>query len=351
MNNVTDLSNPAHKVAASTRAEHLVTGREPIGELQGRELERETAGVTQRTRLKNPKPESSPARESGSKGSDWLLRGAFLLFLLALWQGAHWWMVVRTEIWLPSAFRSPAEVAMWLFRGFGLDYFTPGYAPPPNTEMPRNFLQAFWNAPYPPAIWLSTLRLGGSYLLALCLGFPLGLLVARYTLAEKTIGWLANSLQSLPSICWVPLAQLWMGRFGVAPIIFVTVLGALFAIVVSVADGLRNVPPLMARAGRTLGADGARLYFGVLLPAALPGIVSGMKIGWSFAWRSLMAAEIIVLYGGLGQLLQDDRANSDQEGVIATILIIIVLGLGVQAIVFAPIEKRLRSLWGLAGTR
>jgi NitT/TauT family transport system permease protein len=135
------------------------------------------------------------------------------------------------------------------------------------------------------------------------------------------------------------------------PIIFVTVLGALFATIVSVADGLRNVPPLLARAGRTLGADGTRLYFGILLPAALPAIVSGMKVGWAFAWRSLMAAEIIVQFGGLGYLLDADRTNGDQEGVIATILIIMVLGLSVQALVFAPVEKRIQSLWGLSGTR
>lgn len=283
------------------------------------------------------------------KWRDTGIRFAFLLLLLVVWQGVHWLMVEKTGRWLPSAFRSPSEVAHWLVDGFGLSYLTREYTPPPGAKMPHSLWGAFLIAPYPSAILSSTWRLIGSYAIALVIGFPTGLLVARFALAEKTVGWLSLSLQSLPSICWVPLAQLWLGRFGDYPIYFVTVLGALFATIVSVADGLSQVPPLLSRAGRTLGADGRRLYFSVLLPAALPAIVSGLKIGWSFAWRSLMAAEIVVYSGGLGQLLQVDRDNNDQEGVIATIIIIIVLGLGVQALVFSPVERRLRSLWGLSG--
>jgi NitT/TauT family transport system permease protein len=171
-------------------------------------------------------------------------------------------------------------------------------------------------------------------------------------LVEKTLGWLAISLQSLPSICWIPLALLWFGRVSVtAPILFVTVMGSLFATIVTVADGIRNVPPLFSRAGRTLGARGPRLYFAVLLPAALPGVVSGLKVGWSFAWRSLMAAELIVSSGGLGFLLQRDREFGDADGVLGTIIVIIVMGLLVQEAVFAPAQRRLQHLWGLTGVR
>jgi NitT/TauT family transport system permease protein len=235
--------------------------------------------------------------------------------------------------------------------GFALSYFTGGYTPPPGEEMPQSFLEALKLAAYPAAIWSSIWRLLQGYFIAVVVGFPLGLLVARFALAEKTIGWLSISLQSLPSICWVPLALLWFGRLNEAPILFVTVFGALFATVVAVADGIRNVPPLLARAGRTLGADGPRLYFSVLLPAALPNIVTGLKIGWSFAWRSLMAAELIVNSGGLGFLLERDRDNGDMEGVLATIIVIIVIGLAVQELVFAPLQKRLSTLWGLTGVR
>jgi NitT/TauT family transport system permease protein len=290
-------------------------------------------------------------RERNQRWKDVLIRTLFVAFLVGLWQVAHFILVTRLDWWSPALFRSPMEVVRWMLDGFALSYFTGGYIPPPGEPMPQTFWEALKQAPYPPAIWASIWRLLQGYGIAVTVGFPLGLLVARFALAEKTIGWLSISLQSLPSICWVPLALLWFGRLNEAPILFVTVFGALFATIVAVADGIRNVPPLLARAGRTLGADGPRLYFSVLLPAALPNIVTGLKIGWSFAWRSLMAAELIVNSGGLGFLLERDRDNGDMEGVIATIIIIIVIGLAVQELVFAPLQKRLSTLWGLTGVR
>lgn len=283
--------------------------------------------------------------------SDVAIRAAFVAFLILVWHVTHYFLVTKSEAWSGALFPSPSEVGHWLWDGFGLSYFTGSYDRVPGQEMPQSFWEAIWQKDYLRSIGTSIYRLVWGYTIAVTIGFPLGLLVARFNLAEKTIGWLSLSLQSLPSICWIPLAVLWLGRFGAGPILFVTVMGALFATVVSVADGIRNVPPLLARAGRTLGADGMRLYCKVLLPAALPGIVTGLKIGWSFAWRSLMAAELIVNAGGLGFLLQRDRLEGDAEGVLATILVIIVIGLGVQALVFAPTERRLQNLWGLSGVR
>lgn len=291
-------------------------------------------------------------RDWRASASDVGIKIAFVCFLLALWFGAHYYLVIKSERWSPALFPSPQQVAAWLWNeGFGLSYFTGTYDPPPGARQPSSYLEVLKQVDYPLAIWASILRLMEGYIIAVIIGFPLGLLVARFTLAEKTIGWLSISLQALPSICWIPLALLWLGRLGAGPILFVTIMGSLFATVVAVADGIRNVPPLMARAGRTLGATGPRLYFSVLLPAAMPGIVTGLKIGWSFAWRSLMAAELIVPGGGLGFLLQRDRDLGDPEGVLATIMVIIVIGLTVQAIVFAPFERRLQALWGLTGTR
>lgn len=283
--------------------------------------------------------------------SDVTIRTAFVAFLIGVWHVTHYFLVTRSEAWSGALFPSPAEVGHWLWDGFGFSYFTGNYEKMPGQEMPRSFFEAVWQKEYVRSIGTSIYRLVWGYSIAILVGFPLGLMVARFSLAEKTIGWLSLSLQSLPSICWIPLALLWFGRFGAGPVLFVTIMGALFATVVSVADGIRNVPPLLARAGRTLGADGTRLYFSVLLPAALPGIVTGLKIGWSFAWRSLMAAELIVYNGGLGFLLDRDRNEGDAEGVLATILVIIVIGLGVQALVFAPTERRLQNLWGLSGVR
>ncbi len=303
------------------------------------------APATQSSTRKASKSSKAQARRAA--WGDFFTRAAFVLALLVAWQVAHWYLVSKTGRWSPALFRSPAEVGLWLWNGFGLSYLTHSFQPAPGDTMPHSLWQAMRQASYPPAIWGSMRRLLEGYGIAVAFGFPLGLIVARFRLADKTLGWMSVSLQSLPSICWVPLAMLWMGRFGEWPILFVTIMGALFATVIAVADGIRQVPPLMSRAGRTLGAGGLRLYFSVLLPSALPGIVTGLKVAWSFAWRSLMAAELIVSTVSLGQLLDNDRANGDMEGVISTILVIIVIGLGTQALIFAPVERRLRTLWGL----
>jgi len=293
---------------------------------------------------------AKPARKGRVSPHDLLVRVVFVVFLIALWQGAYHYFVTVKDIWSKGIFPSPSQVVEWLWVGFGFTWFTHSYQPPLLTAPPRNYWEVLQQVPYPRAIGVSLWRLVEGYLIAIVIGFPLGLWVARSSLADKTIGWLSNSLQGLPSICWVPLAMLWFGRISdAAPIMFVTVMGALFATVIAVADGLRNVPPWFSRAGRTLGATGARLYWGVLLPSAMPAIVTGLKIGWSFAWRSLMAAELIVNAGGLGQLLYIDREHGDADGVLATIFVIIVMGLAVQSLVFEPAERRLRALWGLNG--
>ncbi|MBV9864864.1 MAG: ABC transporter permease [Abitibacteriaceae bacterium] len=285
--------------------------------------------------------------------SDLLVRILFIVLLLVFWQVVHYWVVTRPgDTSRGALFPSPLEVGQWLWDKFGFSYLTGNYQPVPGEPMPHNLGAALFQKEYIPAIYASIARLIEGYLIATVIGFPVGLLVARSALMEKTVGWLAVSLQSLPSICWIPLALLWFGRLSItAPILFVTVMGSLFATIVTVADGIRNVPPLLARAGRTLGTTGTRLYFSVLLPAALPGIVTGLKVGWSFAWRSLMAAELIVNSGGLGFLLQRDRENGDADGVVATIIVIIVIGLVVQELLFSPIQRRLQTLWGLTGVR
>lgn len=294
-----------------------------------------------------------PAKARAARWTFWrdvLLRGLFVLALIGLWHGLHYYFVTVKDAWSGALFPSPRQVAEWIWQGFGLTYWRGNYEPPPGEVMPKDFWEVIKQVDYFRAIGLSLWRLIQGYVISVIIGFPLGLLVARSWLADKTLGWLSASLQGLPSICWIPLALLWFGRYNeTAPILFVTVMGSLFATIIAVADGIRNVPPLLARAGQTLGAKGVRLYFSILLPSAMPSIVTGLKIGWSFAWRSLMAAELIVNSGGLGFLLQRDRDYGDADGVLATILVIIVLGLGVQALVFAPAERRMRKLWGFSG--
>jgi len=153
------------------------------------------------------------------------------------------------------------------------------------------------------AITLYRLLIG--YAIGLLLGLPLGLLTSTSEYFEDTIGALALGLQTLPSVCWVPLALLWFGQTDGA-MLFVVVMGTVWSVVLATDAGARSIPPIYARAARTMGSEGLDKWIRVILPASLPYVVSGMKQGWAFAWRSLMAAEIFVtiLTGfGLGHLL------------------------------------------------
>jgi len=200
------------------------------------------------------------------------------------------------------------------------------------------------------AILVTLKRLLLGYVFGLALGLPLGLLTARFRLLADTLGLLALGLQALPSVCWVPLALLWFGQTEAA-MFFVVVMGTLWSVIIATDNGVRNVPPIYARAARTMGSSGLHTWLVVILPAALPFIVGGMKQGWAFAWRSLMAAEIYVtiLSGfGLGHLLHYGRELNAMEQVIGIMLVLLVIGLLADKIFFSPWERFLHRRWGTA---
>jgi NitT/TauT family transport system permease protein len=144
------------------------------------------------------------------------------------------------------------------------------------------------------------------------------------------------------------LALLWFGLSETA-ILFVVIMGALLAITLATQAGVKNTPPIYTRAARNLGTRGWRLYMYVILPGALPSIVTGMKLGWSFAWRSLMAAELLYVGQGLGQLLTMGRDLNDMSQVITVMIVIVAIGLTIDRLAFTPIESRLRERWGMTG--
>jgi NitT/TauT family transport system permease protein len=191
-------------------------------------------------------------------------------------------------------------------------------------------------------------RLLVGYFIGVVIGVPLGLLTSTSDYFKDTVGALALGLQTLPSVCWVPLALLWFGQTETA-MLFVVVMGTVWSVVLATADGARNIPPIYARAARTMGSDGFDKWTRVILPAALPYVVSGMKQGWAFAWRSLMAAEIFVtiLTGfGLGHLLQYGRELSAMDQVIGVMLVIVSIGLLADKVLFSPWERFLHRRWG-----
>jgi NitT/TauT family transport system permease protein len=198
------------------------------------------------------------------------------------------------------------------------------------------------------ALWVTMRRLLLGYFIGVILGVPLGLLTARFKGASDTIGVLGLGLQTLPSVCWVPLALLGFGQTEAA-MQFVVIMGTVWSVQISTDNGVRNVPPLYARAAKTMGSRGLHTWIYVIVPASLPFIVSGVKQGWAFAWRSLMAAEIYVtiLTGyGLGHLLNYGRDLQAMDQVIGVMLIIIFIGLLADKILFSPWERFLHRRWG-----
>ncbi|MFI1097197.1 ABC transporter permease [Streptomyces sp. NPDC020917] len=191
-------------------------------------------------------------------------------------------------------------------------------------------------------IWTSVERGLLGFLAALAIGTPLGLVVARVRFVRAAIGPILSGLQSLPSVAWVPAAVIWLG-INDSAMYAVILLGAVPSIANGLVSGIDQVPPLYLRAGRTIGATGVRGAWYVLLPAALPGYVAGLKQGWAFSWRSLMAAELIAsspdLGVGLGRYLENMREGSDMAGVVLGILLILFVGIAIDQIVFSPLER------------
>jgi NitT/TauT family transport system permease protein len=245
----------------------------------------------------------------------------FFVTLLVIWE-----LCVRAKLWPKVLLPSPFKVASYIAA----------------SAADGTLLSASW-------VTLQRLLLG--YVAGVVLGVPLGLVCARSRFAQDTLGLLALGLQTLPSVCWAPLALLWFGQTEWA-VFFITFMGSLWSITLAVDSGVRNVPPIYQRAARTMGSRGLHTWIFVALPAALPFVVSGMKQGWAFAWRSLMAAEIYVtiLTGfGLGNLLHYGRELNAMDQVIGIMFLIVAIGLLVDRLLFLPWERFMHKRWGLSG--
>ncbi len=255
--------------------------------------------------------------------SAWKRRGlqaAFYAALLLLW-----WVLAARRIWPPYLLPSPADVGGFL-------------------------VGAIKDGTLLGAVVTSALRVLTGYAISLVLGTLLGLALARVRVLDETVGSAVVGLQSLPSICWFPLALLWFGLNEKA-VLFVVVMGALFAVTLAVRAGVRGLPPLLLRAARSLGATGWSLWRYVLLPAILPAFLSGMRQGWAFAWRSLMSAELLSqsLRLGVGHLLAEGRDFNDMNKVLGMIAVILAFGLLVDRTLFYPLERLVARRWGVEG--
>ena len=235
-------------------------------------------------------------------------RIGFYIGIVVVWQ-----IVAMAGVWPDNIFPSPYEVAEDLAYGASDGSLWFGIA---------------------TSMW----RLAIGLAIAIAGGIILGIFMARVEAVNQTVGSLVLGLQSIPSIAWVPLGILWFGLTD-GGIIFVTAIGAIFAVTINTYTGVKNIDPHFIEAARNMGAKGSQLITAVLIPAAFPYMISGFKQGWAFAWRGVIGAELLFSFLGLGFLLYAGRSLNDVSQVIAIMLVIMIIGLGVDGVVFQKIGK------------
>jgi len=199
------------------------------------------------------------------------------------------------------------------------------------------------------ALAVSGTRLAIGFSIAIVAGGLLGVALWRFRRLDEILGGLLLGFQTLPSVCWVPLAVLTFG-LDETSVQFVLVMGSTFAVAIALRDGLGVIPPIYLRAGQMLGARGLKLYRFVLLPASLPALASSLRQGFSFAWRSLMGAELIFMIEkkGVGYLLHQGREFADVAQVVGMMLVMISVGVVADRALFANVERRVHARFGFA---
>ncbi|MHA7177644.1 ABC transporter permease [Arthrobacter sp. Sr24] len=193
-------------------------------------------------------------------------------------------------------------------------------------------------------------RAGVGFGISVLIGTVVGLLVSQSRILREALGSLITGMQTMPSIAWFPFAILIFGLTENA-ILFVVLLGAAPSIANGLISGVDEIPRPLLRNAQSMGATGLRLYRYVVMPASLPAYVSGLKQGWAFAWRSLMAGELLVIIASrpsLGASLQFFREFSDTTGLMAIMMVILLVGMGVDQI-FTALSKQLQLRRGLGG--
>ncbi|MEO5875397.1 MAG: ABC transporter permease [Streptosporangiaceae bacterium] len=217
---------------------------------------------------------------------------------------------------------------------------------------PRQVLPKFWDyltdGKFWDAVALTMKRAAVGFAVATAVGVVLGLAVSSSRILRRAFGSLITGLQTMPSIAWFPFAIL-LFKLSESAILFVVVLGAAPSIANGLISGVDYMPPILRRAGKVMGLRNINLYRFLIMPASLPSFVAGLKQGWAFAWRSLMAGELLVIIGNtqsLGTLLHYNREFSDAEGMIAVMLVILIIGILVDQI-FGFVDRTIRTRWGL----
>jgi NitT/TauT family transport system permease protein len=227
----------------------------------------------------------------------------------------------------------------------GTSAIFPGWPSP--RDVGRVLIEEFQQPAFRAALLGSAWRMLIGYTLVMVVGISGGLLLGRLPLLDQVVGSLAVAVHAIPGAAWVPLAIIWFGMTQQA-VIFTILLGAVGIVIVSTDTGIREVPPLVARAARTLGARGVKYFWFVVVPAAIPKIVDGLRLAWAFGWRALMAGELLTSVSGLGQLLSQVAKAQQLDRLLALMLLIAVIGIAIDGLIFKRLEHAVRVRWGLA---
>lgn len=241
----------------------------------------------------------------------------FLAVFVGLWQ-----LVTVLELWPKTLLPSPAQVAISIGELIA------------NNSLVIGIGTTLW-------------RLAAGFAISIAVGGMVGLAMVKFQGFGKTMSSFAVGLLTFPSIAWVPFAILLIGfnNFG---ILFVVVMASVFSVMISTYSAVRNVPPIYIRASKNMGAHGFSLFRHVMIPAATPSLIIGIRQAWSFAWHALIGAEMLIttLYG-LGHVLSIGREFNDMSQIIAVMITIFVIGLLFDRIIFLRLEEKVRSRWGL----
>lgn len=255
-------------------------------------------------------------------GLMWLVRRSWLIVVLAF----AWWLVAQMG-WV-AAYRlpSPGSVLQELRLAFTDDRID------------------LWGA-----IVSTFVRLLEGWGIGVVAAVVLGVATAAIPFLEDGVRPLAAGLQAVPTIAFLPLAILWFG-FGPTAVLAITAFGTFKPMLLATYGAVHQVSPTLRMAGRAMGAHGLFFHRTLVFPATIPALVTGLRLSWAFAWRSLMAAELIVGgTPGLGQVLEEGRELNNIQLVIAVIVVISLIGVVLEQVVFARVESAVRRRWGLAG--
>lgn len=252
---------------------------------------------------------------------DVLSKILFYIVLIIFWQLIYFLCVDLLKLWKFYSFPSPIEVL-------------------------KSFVYLIEDQTMVIALLVSMKRIILGYGISILIGVSVGLILTRFKFIANALRGPILGLQTLPSICWLPFAILWFG-LNEGSILFIIVIGSLFSIVMAVDSGIRNINPLHIQAGKNMGAEGLQLFSTIIIPAALPTIITGMKQGWSFAWRGLIAGEMLSASTGLGQLLMAGREMADINRITVIMIVIIIIGVTVDKTIFGRIENKVLSVRGL----